>query len=162
MCRSRRTPQADRYGPASESGSICAEAMAKDQRNRYATASEFRTICAAFANGGVPIAAAFNPLTVQANMKARKQAEMDAATVPHGAGDGCADAGVQSGHRPSSRPCQIRMASQSRRPVRNKRARPLSEGVKMNHHIASVVQPSIVVLLAVTSVFYARSARKCR
>ena len=34
-----------------------------------------------FMNGGVPMAAAFNPLTDLTNMKARKQAEMDANTV---------------------------------------------------------------------------------
>lgn len=57
---------------------ICAKAMAKDRQNRYATAAEFKNDVLAFMNGGVPVAAAFNPLTDLANMKARKQAEMSA------------------------------------------------------------------------------------
>lgn len=61
--------------------SICAKAMAKDRQNRYATASEFKNDLLTFMNGGVPMAAAFNPLTDLTNMKARKQAEMAANTV---------------------------------------------------------------------------------
>ena len=61
--------------------SICAKAMAKDRQNRYATAAEFKNDILTFMNGGVPVAAAFNPLTDLGNMKARKQAEQDAATV---------------------------------------------------------------------------------
>ena len=61
--------------------SICAKAMAKDRQNRYATASEFKNDLLTFMNGGVPMAAAFNPLTDLTNMKARKQAEMYANTV---------------------------------------------------------------------------------
>ncbi|OZG61466.1 serine/threonine protein kinase [Bifidobacterium lemurum] len=60
--------------------SICAKAMAKDRQNRYATAAEFKNDVLTYMNGGVPVAAAFNPLTDLANMKARKQAEQDAAT----------------------------------------------------------------------------------
>lgn len=60
---------------------ICAKAMAKDRQNRYGTAAEFKNDVLAFMNGGVPVAAAFNPLTDLANMKARKQAEQTAATV---------------------------------------------------------------------------------
>ncbi|QOL33192.1 Stk1 family PASTA domain-containing Ser/Thr kinase [Bifidobacterium eulemuris] len=60
--------------------SICAKAMAKDRQNRYATAAEFKNDVLTYMNGGVPVAAAFNPLTDMANMKARKQAEQDAAT----------------------------------------------------------------------------------
>lgn len=67
---------------------ICAKAMAKDRQNRYATASEFKNDILAFMNGGVPVAAAFNPLTDLANMKARKQAEQDAATMAMGMTDG--------------------------------------------------------------------------
>ncbi|MCH4209687.1 Stk1 family PASTA domain-containing Ser/Thr kinase [Bifidobacterium sp.] len=59
---------------------ICAKAMAKDRQNRYATAAEFKNDVLTFMNGGVPVAAAFNPLTDLANMKARKQAEQTAAT----------------------------------------------------------------------------------
>ncbi|KFI95665.1 Stk1 family PASTA domain-containing Ser/Thr kinase [Bifidobacterium stellenboschense] len=62
--------------------SICAKAMAKDRQNRYATAADFKNDILTYMNGGVPVAAAFNPLTDLANMKARKQAEQDAATVP--------------------------------------------------------------------------------
>lgn len=61
--------------------SICAKAMAKDRQNRYATATEFKQDILTFMNGGEPVAAAFNPLTDLTNMKARKQAEQDAATV---------------------------------------------------------------------------------
>lgn len=69
---------------------ICAKAMAKDRQNRYATASEFKNDILAFMNGGVPVAAAFNPLTDLANMKARKHAEQDAATMAMGMTDGAA------------------------------------------------------------------------
>ncbi|RFT32308.1 serine/threonine protein kinase, partial [Bifidobacteriaceae bacterium VN003] len=69
---------------------ICAKAMAKDRQNRYATASEFKNDILAFMNGGVPVAAAFNPLTDLANMKARKQAEQNAATMAMGMTDGAA------------------------------------------------------------------------
>lgn len=66
---------------------ICAKAMAKDRQNRYATAAEFKNDILAFMNGGVPVAAAFNPLTDLANMKARKQAEQNAATQAMGVED---------------------------------------------------------------------------
>ncbi|MDK7784518.1 Stk1 family PASTA domain-containing Ser/Thr kinase [Bifidobacterium sp. UMB6791A] len=66
---------------------ICAKAMAKDRQNRYATAAEFKNDILAFMNGGVPVAAAFNPLTDLANMRARKQAEQNAATQAMGAAD---------------------------------------------------------------------------
>lgn len=69
---------------------ICAKAMAKDRQNRYATALEFKNDILAFMNGGVPVAAAFNPLTDLANMKARKQAEQNAATMAMGMTDGAA------------------------------------------------------------------------
>jgi len=64
--------------------SICAKAMAKDRQNRYATAAEFKNDILTFMNGGVPVAAAFNPLTDLANVKARKAAEQQdgGATVP--------------------------------------------------------------------------------
>lgn len=61
--------------------SICAKAMAKDRQNRYTTAAEFRNDILTFMNGGVPVAAAFNPLTDLTNMKARKDAEQETATV---------------------------------------------------------------------------------
>ncbi|MBW3093655.1 Stk1 family PASTA domain-containing Ser/Thr kinase [Bifidobacterium sp. 82T10] len=78
--------------------SICAKAMAKDRQNRYATAAEFRNDILTFMNGGMPVAAAFNPLTDLANMKARREAEQQqerqnptatmtmGQTVPMGAG----------------------------------------------------------------------------
>ena len=64
--------------------SIYAKAMAKDRQNRYATAAEFKNDILTFMNGGVPVAAAFNPLTDLANVKARKAAEQQdgGATVP--------------------------------------------------------------------------------
>lgn len=61
--------------------SICAKAMAKDRQNRYATATAFKSDIMAFMNGGTPVAAAFNPLTDLSNMKARKDAEQEAATA---------------------------------------------------------------------------------
>ncbi|MCX8688066.1 Stk1 family PASTA domain-containing Ser/Thr kinase [Bifidobacterium sp. B4142] len=61
--------------------SICAKAMAKDRQNRYATASAFKSDILAFMNGGTPVAAAFNPLTDLANVKARKDAEQGAETA---------------------------------------------------------------------------------
>ncbi|RSX55232.1 serine/threonine protein kinase [Bifidobacterium dolichotidis] len=69
--------------------SIVGKAMAKDRQNRYATATEFKNDILRFMNGGVPIAAAFNPLTDLTNMKARRQAEQTAAqtaaTMPYAA-----------------------------------------------------------------------------
>lgn len=64
--------------------SICAKAMAKDRQNRYATAAAFKSDILAFMNGGTPVAAAFNPLTDLANVKARKDAEQgtETATMP--------------------------------------------------------------------------------
>ncbi|SCC80404.1 serine/threonine protein kinase [Bifidobacterium commune] len=59
---------------------ICAKSMAKDRQNRYSTAAEFRNDILTYMNGGMPVAAAFNPLTDLANMKERKQAEQTAAT----------------------------------------------------------------------------------
>ncbi|MDF7663156.1 Stk1 family PASTA domain-containing Ser/Thr kinase [Bifidobacterium sp. ESL0763] len=59
---------------------ICGKSMAKDRQNRYATAAEFRNDILTYMNGGIPVAAAFNPLTDLANMKERKQAEQEAAT----------------------------------------------------------------------------------
>jgi eukaryotic-like serine/threonine-protein kinase len=59
---------------------ICAKAMAKDRQNRYSTAAEFRNDILTYMNGGVPVAAAFNPLTDLSNMKQRKQADEAAAT----------------------------------------------------------------------------------
>ena len=41
-----------------------------------------RPIILTFMNGGVPVAAAFNPLTDLSNMKARKEAERDLPTTP--------------------------------------------------------------------------------
>ncbi|WP_421728434.1 Stk1 family PASTA domain-containing Ser/Thr kinase [Bifidobacterium callitrichidarum] len=61
--------------------SICAKAMAKDRQNRYATAAEFRNDILTFMNGGVPVAAAFNPLTDMTNVQARKNAETANPTV---------------------------------------------------------------------------------
>lgn len=69
--------------------SIVAKAMAKDRQNRYATAAEFKNDILTYMNGGVPVAAAFNPLTDLSGVKARKEAERDqptVATVPMGAG----------------------------------------------------------------------------
>ena len=66
--------------------SIVAKAMAKDRQNRYATAAEFKNDILTYMNGGVPVAAAFNPLTDLSGVKARKEAERDQPTVPMGAG----------------------------------------------------------------------------
>ena len=64
--------------------SICAKAMAKDRQNRYATASEFKNDVLTYMNGGVPVAAAFNPLTDLSNVKARRDAERDLPTAALG------------------------------------------------------------------------------
>lgn len=61
--------------------SIVAKAMAKDRQNRYATAGEFKNDILTYMNGGVPVAAAFNPLTDLSNVKARKEAEREQPTV---------------------------------------------------------------------------------
>lgn len=66
--------------------SIVAKAMAKDRQNRYATAAEFKNDILTYMNGGVPVAAAFNPLTDLSGVKARKDAERDQPTVPMGTG----------------------------------------------------------------------------
>ena len=58
--------------------------MAKDRQNRYATASEFKNDVLTYMNGGVPVAAAFNPLTDLSNMKARRDAERDLPTTALG------------------------------------------------------------------------------
>ncbi|WP_455423390.1 Stk1 family PASTA domain-containing Ser/Thr kinase [Bifidobacterium myosotis] len=63
---------------------ICAKAMAKDRQNRYATAAEFRNDILTFMNGGMPVAAAFNPLSDMANVQARKNAETTKGTMPMG------------------------------------------------------------------------------
>ncbi|WP_314688069.1 Stk1 family PASTA domain-containing Ser/Thr kinase [uncultured Bifidobacterium sp.] len=60
---------------------ICAKAMAKDRQNRYATATEFRNDIYTFMNGGVPTAAAFNPLTDLASLKERREAEQNTAAT---------------------------------------------------------------------------------
>ncbi|MBT1163107.1 Stk1 family PASTA domain-containing Ser/Thr kinase [Bifidobacterium felsineum] len=62
--------------------SIVAKAMAKDRQNRYATAAEFKSDILTYMNGGVPVAAAFNPLTDLSNVKARKEAEREQPTAP--------------------------------------------------------------------------------
>ncbi|PJM78133.1 serine/threonine protein kinase [Bifidobacterium felsineum] len=62
--------------------SIVAKAMAKDRQNRYATAAEFKNDILTYMNGGVPVAAAFNPLTDLSNVKARKEAEREQPTAP--------------------------------------------------------------------------------
>ncbi|KAB8290123.1 Stk1 family PASTA domain-containing Ser/Thr kinase [Bifidobacterium avesanii] len=64
--------------------SICAKAMAKDRMNRYATAAEFKNDILTFMNGGMPVAAAFNPLTDLSNIKARKAEETAAETQATG------------------------------------------------------------------------------
>ncbi|KFI62058.1 Stk1 family PASTA domain-containing Ser/Thr kinase [Bifidobacterium cuniculi] len=63
--------------------SICAKAMAKDRQNRYATATEFKNDILAYMNGGMPVAATFNPLTDLTATKAEKQAHDTANTVPY-------------------------------------------------------------------------------
>ncbi|MGE8651915.1 Stk1 family PASTA domain-containing Ser/Thr kinase [Bifidobacterium adolescentis] len=139
--------------------SICAKAMAKDRQNRYATASEFKNDLLTFMNGGVPMAAAFNPLTDLTNMKARKQAEMDAATV-------------------AMPPTPETTATQAFNPVTGQfeavpnpnggietktraeqRAKVAQERKKKRIVIASVIG-SIVVLLAVIGIFFALNGHK--
>lgn len=139
--------------------SICAKAMAKDRQNRYATASEFKNDLMTFMNGGVPMAAAFNPLTDLTNMKARKQAEMNANTV-------------------AMPPTPETTATQAFNPVTGQfeavpnpnggietktraeqRAKVAQERKKKQIVIASVIG-SIVVLLAVIGIFFALNGHK--
>ncbi|MUH59324.1 Stk1 family PASTA domain-containing Ser/Thr kinase [Bifidobacterium canis] len=54
---------------------IVAKAMAKDRQNRYATATEFKNDILTYMNGGLPSAAAFNPLQDMSMINARKDAE---------------------------------------------------------------------------------------
>ena len=133
--------------------SICAKAMAKDRQNRYATASEFKNDLLTFMNGGVPMAAAFNPLTDLTNMKARKQAEMDAATVPMAP---ATDAPTQAFNPVTG---QFEAVPNPNGGVETKtraeqRAKAAQERKKKQIIIASVVG-SIVVLLAVIGIFFA-------
>ncbi|MDO4913532.1 MAG: Stk1 family PASTA domain-containing Ser/Thr kinase [Bifidobacteriaceae bacterium] len=59
---------------------VCAKAMAKDCQSRYATAADFKNDVITCINGGVPTAAAFNPITDLSNMKARNEANQLART----------------------------------------------------------------------------------
>ncbi|KAA8830032.1 Stk1 family PASTA domain-containing Ser/Thr kinase [Bifidobacterium tissieri] len=77
--------------------SICAKAMAKDRQNRYTTATEFRNDVLALMNGGTPVAAAFNPLTDLANMKARKEQEAGETMVMGSGANGAAGNGGANG-----------------------------------------------------------------
>lgn len=127
--------------------------MAKDRQNRYATASEFKNDLLTFMNGGVPMAAAFNPLTDLTNMKARKQAEMDAATVPMAP---ATDAPTQAFNPVTG---QFEAVPNPNGGVETKtraeqRAKAAQERKKKQIIIASVVG-SIVVLLAVIGIFFA-------
>ena len=138
--------------------SICAKAMAKDRQNRYATASEFKNDLLTFMNGGVPMAAAFNPLTDLTNMKARKQAEMDAATVPMAP---ATDAPTQAFNPVTG---QFEAVPNPNGGVETKtraeqRAKAAQERKKKQIIIASVVG-SIVVLLAVIGIFFALNGHK--
>ena len=77
--------------------SICAKAMAKDRQNRYATASEFKNDLLTFMNAdGCRVQPVDRPDQHEGPQAGRNGCRHRA----HGAGDGCADAGVQSGHRP--------------------------------------------------------------
>ena len=106
-----------------------------------------------FMNGGVPMAAAFNPLTDLTNMKARKQAEMDAATVPMAP---ATDAPTQAFNPVTG---QFEAVPNPNGGVETKtraeqRAKAAQERKKKQIIIASVIG-SIVVLLAVIGIFFA-------
>ena len=58
---------------------IVAKAMAKDRQNRYATATEFKNDILTYMNGGLPSAAAFNPLQDLSTINATKTQTMAAA-----------------------------------------------------------------------------------
>ena len=139
--------------------SICAKAMAKDRQNRYATASEFKNDLLTFMNGGVPMAAAFNPLTDLTNMKARKQAEMDANTV---AMTPAGETAATQAFNPVTG--QFEAVPNPNGGVETKtraeqRAKAAQERKKKQIIIASVVG-SIVVLLAVIGIFFALNGHK--
>ena len=139
--------------------SICAKAMAKDRQNRYATASEFKNDLLTFMNGGVPMAAAFNPLTDLTNMKARKQAEMDANTV---AMTPTSDTAAAQAFNPVTGQFEAvpnpngGLATKTRT---EQRAQAAKQRKKKQIIIASVVG-GIVVLLAILGIVYALNKDK--
>lgn len=61
---------------------IVAKAMAKDRQNRYATATEFKNDILTYMNGGLPSAAAFNPLQDLSTINATKTQTMAANDYP--------------------------------------------------------------------------------
>ncbi len=63
--------------------SICGKAMAKDRQNRYATAAEFKQDILTYMNGGMPVAAAFNPLSDLTQNKNKRDAENAKNTVAY-------------------------------------------------------------------------------
>lgn len=63
--------------------SICSKAMAKDRQNRYATAAEFKQDILTYMNGGMPVAASFNPLSDLTQTKTMRDAQNAANTVAY-------------------------------------------------------------------------------
>ncbi len=159
MCRKSRPPKHDRAGPAEDVGFDLREGdgqgSAEPLRHRFRVQERSAT----FMNGGVPMAAAFNPLTDLTNMKARKQAEFR--ILPP-----CPWRRRRMRRRrrsirspASSRPCRIRMAESKRRTRAEQRAKAAQERKKKQIIIASVVG-SIVVLLAVIGIFFALNGHR--
>lgn len=138
--------------------SICAKAMAKDRQNRYATAAEFKNDILTFMNGGVPVAAAFNPLTDLANMKARKQAEQNAATVPMNPSE--PTQATQAFNPVTGQfeavPAQPNPASTMLRSRAEQRAEAAKRKRKKQIIIGSVVGAIVLVLVIAAALFFAQ------
>ncbi len=133
---------------------ICAKAMAKDRQNRYATAAEFKNDVLTFMNGGVPVAAAFNPLTDLANMKARKQAEQTAATQAMNPAETTA---TQAYNPVTGQFESVSSAPQQQQDLVKSRAEQRAQAVqtkrKRNRIIAAVII-AVVLLLAAIGGYY--------
>ncbi|MEE8737949.1 MAG: Stk1 family PASTA domain-containing Ser/Thr kinase [Bifidobacterium sp.] len=136
---------------------ICAKAMAKDRQNRYATAAEFKNDVLAFMNGGVPVAAAFNPLTDLANMKARKQAEQTAATVAMSP----AETTATQAFNPVTG--QFEAVSNAPATALKTRAEQRADAAKTKRKkkiVVGSIVAALLVILAVIGIIFALNARK--
>lgn len=137
---------------------ICAKAMAKDRQNRYSTAAEFRNDILTFMNGGVPVAAAFNPLTDLSNMKQRRQAEETAATEALNPVETTATQAFDPLTGTFSGPISPAAVATAPNRTEQREADGKKRKKKRNIIIASVVG-AIVVLLAALSLGYALTHR---
>ncbi|BDR52149.1 serine/threonine protein kinase [Bombiscardovia nodaiensis] len=128
--------------------SICAKAMAKDRQNRYATATEFKNDILAFMNGGTPVAAAFNPLTDLANMKARKAAEQEAATSTFSPIDESTAATQAFAPLRETGPQLAGVAEQTAIQARNRKAEQEAKSRKKKIVVSSIAAALVLILVA--------------